>query len=93
MDRLGDVGWNVQPPQHIAVQLSRPQLKNMLAPYFHVRKAFTIIPHGKLGILRLINSYKLNSIVGRIVSQEKLCSWKEKAGFGWQMIFVAQKKV
>jgi len=93
MDRLGDVGWNVQPPQHIAVQLSRPQLKNMLAPYFHVRKAFTIIPHGKLGILRLINSYKLNSIVGRIVSREKLCSWKEKAGFGWQMIFVAQKKV
>lgn len=93
MDRLGDVGWNIQPPQHIAHQLSRGQLKNMMAPYFHIRKAFTIIPHGKLGIFRVVNSYKLNSIVGRILSQEKLYALKEKAGFGWQMIFLAQKIV
>lgn len=93
MDRLGDVGWNVQPPQHIAHQLSRRQLKIMMTPYFHVLKAFTIIPHGKLGILRLVNSFRLNSIAGRILSQERLNAWKERAGFGWQMIYLAQKKV
>lgn len=92
MDRLGDVGWNVQPPQHIAHQLSRSQLKEMLAPSFRVLKTTTIIPHGKLGILRLVNSHKLNSALRRIVSQPKLDRIKERAGFGWQMIFLAQKR-
>lgn len=92
MDRLGDVGWNIQPPQHIAHQLSRGQLKEMLAPSFRVRRITTIIPHGKLGILRLINSHKLNSALHKIISKSKLDLLKEWAGFGWQMIFFAQKK-
>ncbi len=93
MDRLGDVGWNVQPPQHIANQVSRGQLKKMLAPRFRILKSFTIIPHGQAGILRLVNSYKLNATARLLVPQEKLDSWKEKAGFGWQMIILAQKTV
>jgi len=93
MDRLGDVSWNVQPPQHIAHQLSRGQLKEMLAPRFKILKIFTIIPHGQRGILRFVNSYKLNALVSRLISQEKLNRLKEKMGLGWQMIFLAQKKV
>ncbi len=92
MDRLGDVGWNVQPPQHIANQLSRGQLKQMLAARYKVLKSLTIIPHGKLGVLRLINSYKLNLVARILLSQQKIDELKEKAGFGWQMILVAQKK-
>src|SRR5579859_2259705 len=92
MDRLGDVGWNVQPPQHIAVQLSRAQLKDMLSPSFRVLKISTIIPHGKLGILRLVNSHKLNSALQKVIAKSKLDRLKEGAGFGWQMIFLAQKK-
>lgn len=92
MDRLGDVGWNVQPPQHIANQLSRGQLKKMLSPRYKVLRTLTIIPHGKLGILRLVNSYKLNAAARTLFSQQKIDAWKEKAGFGWQMIFLAQKK-
>ena len=93
MDRLGDVGWNVQPPEHIAVQLSRGHLKQMLAPRFKVLHSFTIIPHGKRGILRLINSYRLNSVARIIFAQEAINSFKESAGFGWQMIFLAQKRM
>jgi 2-polyprenyl-3-methyl-5-hydroxy-6-metoxy-1,4-benzoquinol methylase len=92
MDRLGDVGWNVQPPQHIARQLSRGQLKAMLAPRFDVLRAFTIIPHGNRGILFLVNSYKLNSLAARVISQETLSHLKEKVGLGWQMIFLARKR-
>ncbi len=92
MDRLGDVGWNVQPPQHIARQLSRPQLRQMLSKDFHVLKELTIIPHGTRGVLRLVNSYKLNSVARMLVSQSRLDALKEKAGLGWQMIFLAQKK-
>ena len=91
MDRLGDVGWNVQPSQHIARQLSRPQLRKMLAPRYKVLKMSTIIPHGKRGILRVINSYKLNALLRSLISQQKIDALKEKAGFGWQMIFLAQK--
>ena len=92
MDRLGDVGWNVQPPQHIARQLSRGQLKKMLAPRFDILRIFTIIPHGQQGILRVVNSYKLNALVSRFIPQEELERFKEKIGFGWQMIFLARKK-
>ena len=92
IDRLGDVGWNVQPPQHIAHQLSRGQLKRMLRPRYEVLEVRTIIPHGTRGILRLVNSYKLNSLFSKMVSQEKLDELKERAGFGWQMVVLAQKK-
>ncbi len=91
MDRLGDVGWNVQPSQHIALQLSRPQLRKMLTPRYTVLKMSTIIPHGKRGILRVVNSYKLNALLRSLISQQKIDALKEKAGFGWQMIFLAQK--
>ncbi len=92
MDRLGDVGWNIQPSQHIANQLSRGQLKQMLASQFQVLRIKTIIPHGKLGILRFVNSYKLNSAARRFFSQETINRFKENVGFGWQMIFLAQKR-
>jgi 2-polyprenyl-3-methyl-5-hydroxy-6-metoxy-1,4-benzoquinol methylase len=92
MDRLGDVSWTVQPPQHIANQFSRRQLKRMLEPRFDVLKAFTVIPQGQRGILRLVNSHKLNALAGWFVSRRKLEELKEKAGFGWQMIFLARKK-
>jgi len=91
MDRLGNLGWNVQPPQHIANQVSRGQLKRMLAPSYKIRKISTIVPHGQLGVLRLVNSYKLNAALRLVVSQQQLERLKEKAGFGWQMIFLAQK--
>jgi 2-polyprenyl-3-methyl-5-hydroxy-6-metoxy-1,4-benzoquinol methylase len=92
MDRLGDVGWNIQPPEHIAHQLSRGHLKRMLSANYSVLDVRTIIPHGKRGILRLTNSYKLNSLISRVVPQGRLDEWKERAGLGWQMIVLAQKK-
>jgi 2-polyprenyl-3-methyl-5-hydroxy-6-metoxy-1,4-benzoquinol methylase len=92
MDRLGDVGWSVQPPQHIRVELSRRDLKKLLAPRFKVLKGLTIIPHGSRGILRLVNSYKLNAAARWVIPQEKIDGLKEKAGLGSQMVFLAQKK-
>ena len=92
MERLGDVGWNVQPPQHIARQLSRRQLSALLMRAgFTVLKSLTIIPHGHRGILRIVNSYRLNSALRSFVAQDKLDAFKEKMGLGWQMIFLAQK--
>src|SRR5438445_5416439 len=91
MDRLGDVGWTKQPPQHIAHQVSRSQLRNMLKPHYRIVKIATMIPHGQLGILRVVNSHKLNSLLQLLIPARALERLKEKMGFGWQMIFVAQK--
>ena len=63
----------------------------MLAPNYKILENFTIIPHGQLGILRFVNSFKLNAALGLLISPEKLAALKEKAGFGWQMIFLAKK--
>jgi SAM-dependent methyltransferase len=92
MDRLGDVGWNIQPPQHIAHQLGRPQLRRMVEPYCRVLSIDTFIPHGQLGILRLVNSYKLNALLSSFIPQQKLDRLREKAGFGWQQILLAEKR-
>jgi len=92
MDRLGEVGWHVFPPEHIERELSRGELKNLLARHFTVLKDFTIIPQGHAGILRLINSYHLNRFLTRFMSEESLARLKERAGLGWQMIFLARKK-
>jgi 2-polyprenyl-3-methyl-5-hydroxy-6-metoxy-1,4-benzoquinol methylase len=93
MDRLGEVGWLEYPSEHIERELYRGQLKKMLAPRFTVLKDFTIIPQGSRGILRLVNSHKLNWLASKILPQEKLEAWKERAGLGWQMIVLARKRV
>jgi len=92
MDRLGEMGWREYPPEHIERELYRGQLKKLLQPHFTVLKVSTIIPQGTRGILRLVNSYKLNSWARKAVPEKKLNDWKERAGFGWQMIFLARKK-
>ena len=92
MDRLGDVGWFDYPSDHIEQELSRNRLKKLLAPRFRVLKASTILPIGTLGILRWVNSFKLNSWAKRIVSEQTLTGLKEQAGFGWQIIALAQKR-
>ncbi len=92
MDRLGHVGWHVFPPEHIERELHHGQLKKMLGKRFAVLRSFTIIPQGQAGVLRLINSYRLNSLLCKIMSPERVTRLKEKAGFGWQMVFLARKK-
>jgi hypothetical protein len=47
---------------------------------------------GERGILRLVNSYKLNRIAELFVSRERIESWKEKAGLGWCIISLARRR-
>jgi SAM-dependent methyltransferase len=92
MDRLGDVGWHNYPPEHIENELTCSEMRKLLRPRFNVLRMRTIIPHGSRGILRVVNSYKLARLLSPVVRSEKLNQWKEWAGFGWQMVVLAQKK-
>ena len=93
MDRLGQIDWNVQPPQHIARQLSRKDLRRLMNPYFDVQQEKTIIPIGHAGVLRIVNSPKLNALLNLVVPRHHVDAAKERAGLGYQMIVVGQKRV
>ena len=92
MDRLGDVGWNVQPPDHISWYPHMKDLKRLLQPKFKILHSTTILPVGQGGILRFINSYKLNRTLSWLIPPRYIDALKERAGFGYQLMVLAQKR-
>jgi 2-polyprenyl-3-methyl-5-hydroxy-6-metoxy-1,4-benzoquinol methylase len=92
MDRLGDGEFPLQPAAHISRYLDAKGLKRLLRPYFDILRLTTILPIGHRGILRLINSHKLNSVLGFVIPPRYLEAMKERAGLGYTLIVLAQKK-
>ena len=84
--------WAPIPPGHIEQWLSRRGLKQLLRPHFHVLRTTTAVPMGHGGILRLVNSPKLNRALGLLFSPERIEAFKERAGFGWTQIVLARKR-
>jgi 2-polyprenyl-3-methyl-5-hydroxy-6-metoxy-1,4-benzoquinol methylase len=91
MDRLGRDDWNAQPPEHISWYPSMKDLKSLLRPKFKVLHATTILPIGTGGILRIVNSYKLNRVLEWFLPRRILEDWKGRAGFGYQLLVLAKK--
>jgi 2-polyprenyl-3-methyl-5-hydroxy-6-metoxy-1,4-benzoquinol methylase len=85
--------WPPSPQGHIEQWLSRGALKRLLRPHFRVLQSTTVVPMGHGGILRLVNSPKLNWVLGLLFSQARIEAFKEWAGFGWTQIVLAQKKM
>jgi 2-polyprenyl-3-methyl-5-hydroxy-6-metoxy-1,4-benzoquinol methylase len=69
-------------PGQVRIWPSRTDMKRLFSPYLRVEKLTTIHPDGQLGILRLVNSHKLNKVAARIVSPGRLRGLKEHLGFG-----------
>jgi 2-polyprenyl-3-methyl-5-hydroxy-6-metoxy-1,4-benzoquinol methylase len=92
MERLGRDDWNVQPPEHISWYPSMSDLKRLLRSNFKTLNATTILPVGNGGVLRIVNSYKLNRALELIIPRRVLESLKGRAGFGYQFLVLAQKR-
>lgn len=92
MDRLGEMEFPIQPTTHIGQYLDIKRLKRLLRSHFHVLRTTTILPIGSRGILRLINSYKLNALLGYLIHSRYLEAFKERLGLGYQLIVLAQKR-
>ena len=71
---------------------SRGELRRLLRDDFVIRRFMTLEPGGHLGILRLVNSYKLNGLLGRIASRTAVKRLKERLGFGQTMVVLAQRR-
>jgi ubiquinone/menaquinone biosynthesis C-methylase UbiE len=89
-DRSEDVG----PPERGQIRnwMSRRETRDLIARHFDTIAEYTIEPRGHLGILRLINSDKLNHILGRFVAADTLKKAKERLGLGGGVIIIASKK-
>jgi 2-polyprenyl-3-methyl-5-hydroxy-6-metoxy-1,4-benzoquinol methylase len=93
MDHLGDTKFTPCPPEHIENFLHMKELKQLLRPYFRVLQTMTINPTvGSGGILRVINSRKVNTVLGLLVSSRTLEKWWERAGLGYSLLALARKR-
>jgi 2-polyprenyl-3-methyl-5-hydroxy-6-metoxy-1,4-benzoquinol methylase len=84
--------WGPIPPGHIEQWLTPRGLKRLLQPGFQVLRTTTAVPMGHGGILRLVNSTKLNWALDLLFSPRRIEALKEWAGFGWTQIVLAQKR-
>jgi 2-polyprenyl-3-methyl-5-hydroxy-6-metoxy-1,4-benzoquinol methylase len=72
--------------------LSRADMRKMFSPYFDIVSIETLEPRGDTGILRFVNSFKVNNILGRIFSDQFIKKTKEKLGFGGGIVYMCRRK-
>jgi len=92
IERLGDSKWDSLPPEHIEQFLSANDLRRLLAPHFRVLHLTSVRPQGHRGLLRLVNSHKLNRAARIFTSQSRIDAFKEWMGLGYELVALAQKK-
>ena len=97
MDQVRDADGIVgvgpaDPDEHIKKWLSMKGLKRLLETRFNVIRTTSVIPMGRRGWLRVINSHKLNQILGWLISARRLEDIKNRMGFGYSIIAIGQKK-
>lgn len=88
-DRLD---WEEDSPGHIRYWLDRRSFRQLLRRHgFRVLRMTSVIPMGHHGILRAVNSHKLNALLTRAIPERTLETLKERVGLGWTLIALAQK--
>jgi 2-polyprenyl-3-methyl-5-hydroxy-6-metoxy-1,4-benzoquinol methylase len=84
--------WSPDHPAHIALWLDRPALHRLLTRHgFQVLKTTSVIPMGHRGIMKLVNSRKLNAALLNLFSESALEALKGWAGFGCTLVALARK--
>jgi len=93
-NRLVMERWDIgpDPDAHIKLYPNRRELARMLRGRFRVLGIRSIIPVGDRGILRLVNSYKLNRALGFVIPPRSLERFKEWAGFGYTLVALGRRR-
>ncbi len=67
-------------------------VRRIFSPLFEIVELYSIVFGGHQGILRIINSPKLNRLIAGLFGEDRLNTWKGKLGFGQYIILVARKR-
>jgi len=78
-------------PGQIRQWLSPLQLRRLLRDDFTILTLTSLIPEGSLGFLRIVNSPRLNRLVGRFVPARLLDRAKEQVGLGQTIAVLARR--
>jgi 2-polyprenyl-3-methyl-5-hydroxy-6-metoxy-1,4-benzoquinol methylase len=92
MQRLGTSDWGSERSSgHLENWLSMVELRGLVSKHLEILETNTLLPMGDGGILRLVNSSKINRVLGFCVGTERLARLKEYAGLGYYLIVLARK--
>jgi SAM-dependent methyltransferase len=78
-------------PGQLRRWVKRGELHDLAELEFDVHELFTITPIADRGVMRLVNSKRLNRAIGTVVGG-RLERLKEKAGLGWTLMLLAEAR-
>ena len=89
-ERRADIG----PPKWLDTKLGYDENSQALpsSGFLHPNVHFTLEPEGHKGLLRLINSARINHYLGTAVGAPRVKRLKESAGFGQTIFVIAVKR-
>lgn len=90
---LKRVSW-IEPARvgNVRRWVERKELVALLKPHFAIEELRTMTPAGDCGILRLINSGKVASLVESIIGTSRWKATREALGIGFSLIVRARKR-
>lgn len=78
-------------PSQVRKWLTPRTLRQVLEPDFEIIEVTSVYPDGHKGLLRLVNSPRLNSLLAHVVPQARLDALKERMLLGMTLMALAQK--
>jgi len=89
-DRRSDI----PPPDKGQIRnwMTRGKTRGLIQRCFDVELESTIEPQGDQGVLRLVNSNKVNHLLERFIDRTTIKNAKEKLGLGGGVVLIARKK-
>ncbi|MCW5632275.1 MAG: class I SAM-dependent methyltransferase [Rubrivivax sp.] len=78
-------------PGEIRHWVDHDSLRALLSPHFKQIEIRSIEPVGDQGLLRVVNSSKLNRLLAKFLGEGSLKRWKERAMLGQSLLVVARK--
>jgi 2-polyprenyl-3-methyl-5-hydroxy-6-metoxy-1,4-benzoquinol methylase len=78
-------------PSQVRKWLTPRTLRKILEPEFEIIQLTSVYPDGHKGILRIVNSPRVNGLVARVVPQVQLDAMKERMLLGMTLMALAQK--
>ena len=89
---MSRMDFGPDPDAHIKQWLDIKALRRLIRPRFDVLRTTSVLPMGDRGFLRIVNSAKINDVVSWVIPRRYLETFKERAGLGYTLVVLAQKK-